>query len=156
MGKPKELIPGDGAPWVRIQYVKYRQVLRLTGVADDGLDPIEIPLSTLFTRLAIEPGDLDTPVRYLLFAGVHSRPRRGTSDLVGAFHSEADARQAFTDLRRERPDTEGWAELAVLDHRGRCSRLAWFGHDEHAGRPDGPGRRSWPWRRERAPSEAAP
>ena len=147
MGKPSELIPGDGAAWVRIQYVKYRQVLRLTGAYDHGLEPIEIPVPALLARLGIDAPELDVPVRYLLFAGVHHRPRRGAAELVASFHSEAEARRAFTALRRQRSDREGWAELAALDRRGRCSRLAWFVQDDDVRRAAPGSRRPRPWRR---------
>ncbi len=128
MGRSRELIPDDGAAWVRIQYIRCRQVLRLIGVQDD-LEPVEIPLPVLLSRLAIDPKGLAAPIRYLLFAGVHGQPRGGTRGLVGAFPDEGEARQAFVALRTQRSDRDGWAELAALDQRGHLTQLAWFGQD---------------------------
>ena len=75
------------------------------------------------------------PVRFLLFAGFHSRPRGGTDDVIGVFDSESAARCAFLETRRGRADHEGWAELAVLDGRGELTRLGWFGIQRP--KPDG-------------------
>lgn len=73
--------------------------------------------------------DFVGPTFYLLFAGLHGEPRRGSGDLVATLASQEAARQAFRQIRLHLADRDGWAELAVVSDGGRTRRLSWFGVD---------------------------
>lgn len=113
------------AAGLRIEYVKGRRSLRLT--ASNGSAPVEVPLSQLVEQLDIDRRDLTPQPRLLLFAGLHGEARGGAGDLAGWFDSEDEARAAFREVRAERSDGEGWAELVALDGGPRPAVRAWFG-----------------------------
>ena len=64
---------------------------------------------------------------YLLFAGSQQTPQGGLGDLVGAFTSEAAARDAFRHLRLSQTSASSWAQLAVVDGTHGIRALSWFG-----------------------------
>src|SRR5687768_11691700 len=64
---------------------------------------------------------------YILFAGSHQTPQGGLGDLVGAFASEAAAREAFRHLRLSETSARTWAQLAVVDGDHGIRALSWFG-----------------------------
>ena len=127
MAKPQVLMSPEDVDGVSVEYVKCRDVLRLRGPAIAGGASLELPASELLTRLNGEAGTSRRPFRYLLFGALHQDTRGGTGDLMAVYGSEEAARQAFVDLRQQRADRDGWAELSVLDGRGRVTRVAWFG-----------------------------
>lgn len=65
--------------------------------------------------------------RYLLFAGDAQPPRGGMGDLVATFTSEEKARNAFRQLRTQRPSRGSWAQLGVVDADGTLKPVSWFG-----------------------------
>ena len=136
MGRQMQVMDGKELGGMRIEYVKRREVLRLSGTAmADGV-PVEIPLSQLIERLDVDPATLGVPVRYLLFGGLHWDARGGSRDLSGVYTCETTARQAFVELRKRRSDREGWAELAALDGKGRLTTLSWFGLEREGSKRD--------------------
>lgn len=69
----------------------------------------------------------DRQLCYLLFAGSQQAPQGGLGDLVGAFTSEAAAREAFRQLRLSQTPASSWAQLAVVDGDRGIRALSWFG-----------------------------
>lgn len=69
----------------------------------------------------------DRQLCYLLFAGSQQAPQGGLGDLVGAFTSEAAAREAFRQLRLSQTSASSWAQLAVVDGDHGIRALSWFG-----------------------------
>lgn len=130
--KPKDILATSASTQMRIEYLKGRRVLRLTARDGDAppLGSIEIPFAALVEQLDIDAAELARRPRLLLFAGLHDRPRGGVGDLIGCFESEGDGRAAFRQLREERSDAEGWAELVALEDNGRRNLLAWFGRSD--------------------------
>src|SRR5947209_10524866 len=102
MTRPATIVLGDDGSGIRLTYVRSRRVLCLRGWQRPGVESpsIEIPLAELAQRLGIEEAGMAGRPRYLVFGGLHSRPKGGAGDLVGAFDSEDRARQRFDDLRR--------------------------------------------------------
>lgn len=70
-----------------------------------------------------------TPTIYLVFAGLHSEPMRGTGDLLAATASQEEALRAFRAVRLRVDDRDGWAELTEVTDDGTARRLSWFGVD---------------------------
>ena len=130
MPRPNAILSGDEIAGVRIEYVKSRGVLRLSGwhARDAVVDPVEIPVQALLQRLGIEPADLAFPRQWLLFGGRDEHPRGGAADLLATFHDEVEARRAFQHLRQGAGGPTAWAELVVLDQSGRTRPSCWFGH----------------------------
>lgn len=81
----------------------------------------------------VHPDLADAPTPYLLFAGLHGRDRRGTGDLVATLAFQAAARDAFRQIRFQRPDRDGSAELTAVSAGGRARRLSWFGQERQVG-----------------------
>lgn len=129
MNTPRAVTAGDRHAGAQIEYVKSRGVLRLAGWRDDGEgpEPVEVPLLAFLERLDIDVRALDVPRRYLVFAG-HGRPGGGLRDLTAVFDHEEEARAEFHGLRSRRRSTS-WAQVVVLDHRGRSRPLCWFDPD---------------------------
>lgn len=71
----------------------------------------------------------ETPTLYLVFAGLHSEPRRGTGDLLAVSSSQEEAMEAFRAVRLRVADRDGWAELTEVTDGGKARRLSWFGVD---------------------------
>ena len=69
----------------------------------------------------------DPRLCYLLFAGSQQTPQGGLGDLVGAFTSEAAAREAFRHLRLSQTSASSWGQLAVVDGDHGIRALSWFG-----------------------------
>lgn len=134
MGRATQII-SEGAPaGLRVEFVKCRRALRFSGAAIGGSSPVEVPVPPLLDQLDVDREERRAPVRYLLFGGLNGHPRGGVRDVIGVFDSESRARQEFVELRRQRSDHEGWAELAALDARGNLTALGWFGLDESVAR----------------------
>lgn len=157
MNTSRTFATGDDRAGAHIEYVKRRQVLRLEGWHGDSerLESVELPLRAFLERLDIDVQDVALHRRYLLFSGV-GRPGGGARDLTGVFESEQKARAAFHALRTERRSPSAWAQLVLLDDRGRSKPLCWFDADPLAARGVAsrndsrhrqPRRR--PWRRKR-------
>lgn len=128
MGRAKRLGTGTRNAGLAIEYVRTRKVVRLLGwLYGDPIEPVEIPVEELCSRLGIDPHDVGMPHSYLLFAGSHRQPAGGLRDLVGTYNSEDEAWAAFRELRQGHPSTQGWGELATIDGRGQVNQLAWFG-----------------------------
>lgn len=127
MRRPVDTIESNELQGMRVEYVRSRQILRLSGPEVAAADSLEIPLSGLIRRLGLET-PASPRVRYLLFGGLHTQERTGgTSNIVGVFNCESRARQAFVELRHQRTDCEGWAELAAVNGNGRVTVISWFG-----------------------------
>ena len=155
MSTSRTLTTGDRRAGARIEYLKRRRVLRLDGWHCDRepLQSVELPLRAFLERLDIDLENLAVPRRYLLFSGL-GRPGGGARDLTGVFESEQKARAAFHLLRTERRLPSSWAQLVMLDDRGRPKPLCWFDADPLAGpaavrKDDGAeaAMRRRPWRR---------
>jgi hypothetical protein len=128
MARAKRLGSARSGTGLAIEYVRKRKVVRLLGwVAQEPIEPVEIPIGDLCRGLGIVPADLGAPHLFLLFAGPHRRAEGGLRDLIGTFDVEDDAWAAFRDLRQAHPAGQGWAELATIDPYGHVSQLAWFG-----------------------------
>ena len=128
MGKAKRLGVGTRDSGLAIEYIRTRKVVRLLGWSRrEPIEPVEIPLGQLCRQLGIDPNDVGAPRHYLLFAGSHRRPGGGLRDLVGTYHSEEKAWDAFRGLRQGHPSVGGWAQLASIDGLGQLNHLAWFG-----------------------------
>ena len=69
----------------------------------------------------------DRQLCYLLFAGSQQTPQGGLGDLVGAFASEAAAREAFRQFRLSRTSASSWGQLAVVNGDHGIRALSWFG-----------------------------
>lgn len=154
MGSAPALSIGDRRAGAHIHYVKSRRVLRLEGWngPSERLTGVEVPLRTFLNSLDIDVRDVDLPRRYLIFAG-QGRPRGGARDLTGVFDCEEEARSAFHDLRTKRRAPSSWAELIMLDHRGRTKALCWFEADANSTAGVRP-RRVRPWSRRRSRPDA--
>jgi hypothetical protein len=128
MGRARRLGTGARTDGLAIEYVRTRKVVRLLGwLYGDAIEPVEIPVADLCSRLGIDPRDIGQPHNYLLFAGSYRHPAGGLRDLVGAYESEEAAWSAFRELRQNHPATQGWGELASIDGAGQVTQLAWFG-----------------------------
>lgn len=128
MGRAKRLGTGTRKDGLAIEYVRTRKVVRLLGwMYGDAIQPVEIPVEDLCSRLGIDPRDVGKPHNYLLFAGSHRHPAGGLRDLVGAYDDEEAAWAAFRQLRQSHPSAQGWGELAAIDGMGQVNQLAWFG-----------------------------
>jgi hypothetical protein len=128
MGRAKRLGTGTPKDGLAIEYVRTRKVVRLLGwMYGDAIQPVEIPVDELCSRLGIDPRDVGKPHNYLLFAGSHRHPAGGLRDLVGTYDTEEAAWAAFRQLRQSHPAAQGWGELAAIDGMGQVSQLAWFG-----------------------------
>ena len=66
----------------------------------------------------------ETPTLYLVFAGLHGEPRRGTGDLVAISASQEEATEAFRAIRLRVADRRGWAELTEVSDGGQARRLS--------------------------------
>ncbi len=82
---------------------------------------------TASARLDVQQEGMST--LYLVFAGLHSEPRRGTGDLLAVSASQEEAMQAFRAVRLRVADRDGWAELTEVTDGGTARRLSWFGVD---------------------------
>ena len=127
MGKPQVITAPDLVAGVSIEYAKRSGALRLSGPVIAGGATLEIPFPKLLEQLDMEPAAQAGSVRYLLFGALHRETKRGAADVIGVFASEEAARRGFLELRQQRPDRDGWGELAKLDARGKLTRIAWFG-----------------------------
>jgi hypothetical protein len=128
MGRAKRLGTGTRKDGLAIEYVRTRKVIRLLGwLYGDAIQPVEIPVDELCSRLGIDPRDVGRPHNYLLFAGSHRHPAGGLRDLVGTYDDEEAAWAAFRQLRQSHPSAQGWGELAAIDGMGQVNQLAWFG-----------------------------
>jgi hypothetical protein len=128
VGTAKRVGAPAGGAGLALEYVRSRRIVRLLGWCyDEALDPVEIPVDRLCQELGIDPSELGTPRRYLLFGGSGATPGGGLRDLVATFDSELEAREAFRQLRQQHPATSAWAELAAIDSCGQLHQLAWFG-----------------------------
>ncbi|HWI03024.1 MAG TPA: hypothetical protein VNT52_04240 [Acidimicrobiales bacterium] len=128
MGRAKRLGTGTRKDGLAIEYVRTRKVVRLLGwLYGDPIEPVEIPVDELCSRLGIDPRDVGKPHNYLLFAGSHRHPAGGLRDLVATYDSEEEAWAAFRELRQSHPSAQGWGELAAIDGTGQVNQLAWFG-----------------------------
>ena len=146
MGRAKRLGAGTRQDGLAIEYVRTRKVVRLLGwLYGDAIDPVEIPVDELCSRLGIDPRDVGKPHNYLLFAGSHRQPAGGLRDLVGTYDSEEEAWAAFRELRQGHPSAQGWGELAAIDGMGQVNQLAWFGLHPATDEPAAP--RKHPLRR---------
>lgn len=128
MGRAKRLGAATRRNGLAIEYVRTRRVVRLLGwLYGDAIEPVEIPVAELCSRLGIDPRDVGTPHNFLLFAGSHRHPAGGLRDLVATFDSAEEAWDAFRRLREAHPSAQGWGELAAIDGAGQVDQLAWFG-----------------------------
>lgn len=135
MTKPTAATWRSGPAEFRVEYLKSRHVLRLTGGEHTNLS-VEVPIAEFLANLAIDVDELAPPLRYLLFAAVGSGPGVSPNYLVDTFGDEAVARQAFWALRMEHFQSADWAEVAAVQASGELRRLCWFGT------PWGPGDRA--------------
>ena len=129
MSKPKAIVSQQGSTSVRIEYVKCRRSLRLTGWRDRGpaLEPVEVALPAMLEQLDIAAADVGAEAWYLLFAGRDGEPRGGSEDLIGTFRCPVEGKTKFLELQAARPSNGGWAELVMLDPNGQLKRVCWFG-----------------------------
>jgi hypothetical protein len=134
MTKPAAVTWATSQGHVRVQYVKSRRVLRLTGGGGPA-DWVEVPLEEFCSSLGIDVAQLAPPQRYLLFAGVGHGPGRSSRHVAAAFSDEQGARSAFRALRLRHAEPADWAEVASVETSGGLRRLCWFGT------PWGPGDR---------------
>jgi hypothetical protein len=83
------------------------------------------PHSNLSPDVSLRP---PAPAPYLLLASLSTHPSLGRPrQLLAAFPTESEARQAFQVLRlKTRPRTE-WAQLVEVDATGRLRPVCWFG-----------------------------
>ncbi|MGI8984791.1 MAG: hypothetical protein ACR2HM_09720 [Acidimicrobiales bacterium] len=146
MGRAKRLGTATRRNGLAIEYVRTRRVVRLLGwLYGDAIEPVEIPVDELCSRLGIDPREVGTPHNFLLFAGSHRHPAGGLRDLVGTYDSEEEAWDAFRRLRQGHPSAQGWGELAAIDGSGQVNQLAWFGL--HPATDEAPAARRHPLRR---------
>ena len=125
MVKPRGIVTGpEGA--VTIEYLRASRVLRFVAPADSRAPAVEMPLAEFVAHLGLEAADLMSTRQYLLFGGAGAGSG-GLRDLVGAFNTEATARDAFRSLRLSPDFRGGWAELVVLRPEGRMKPVCWFG-----------------------------
>ncbi len=129
MSKPRAIVSQTGSTSVRIEYVKGRRLLRLTGWRGHGpeLGPVEVELPTMVERLDIDPADVGADAWYLLFAGRDGERRGGIADLVGAYRCPNESKTKFLELQRARVASGGWAELVMLQPNGQLKAVCWFG-----------------------------
>jgi len=125
MTKPKGIVTGPGGA-VEIEYLRSSRVLRFLTPADRGAGAVEMPLAEFVAGLGLEASDLMSTRQYLLFGGA-SGVAGGLRDLIGAFNTEATAKDAFRRLRLSPDFRGGWAELVVLQPEGRMKPVCWFG-----------------------------
>jgi hypothetical protein len=130
MTKPRAIVSQQGSTSVRIEYVKCRGTLRLTGWRERGpsLEPVEVGLPAMVELLDIDPADIGADAWYLLFGGREGEARGGANDLLGAYRSGAEGRAKFLELQQVRAaGGGGWAELVMLHPSGQLKRVSWFG-----------------------------
>ena len=125
MTKPRGIVTGPGGA-VRIEYLRTSRVLRFVTPADRSAGAVEMPVAEFVAGLGLEAADLISTRQYLLFGGVGGGAG-GLRDLLGAFSTEAKAKDAFRTLRLSPDFRGGWAELVVLQPEGRVKPLCWFG-----------------------------
>src|SRR5215211_5344408 len=104
MSKPKTMVSQQGSTSVRIEYVKYRRILRLTGWRERGpaLEPVEVDLPAMLETLQVDPADLGAAAWYLLFAGREGELRGGVHDLLGAYRCPDEGKARFLELQQAR------------------------------------------------------
>lgn len=125
MTKPRGIVTGPGGA-VTIEYLRMSRVLRFVTPADRSAEAVEMPLAEFVAGLGLEAADLVSTRHYLLFGGAGG-VEGGLRDLIGAFHVEATAKDAFRSIRLSPAFKGGWAELVVLQPEGRMKPLCWFG-----------------------------
>ena len=134
MAKPRGILTGpEGA--VAIEYLRASRVLRFVAPSDRSAGAVEMPLAEFVAGLGLVAADLTSNRQYLLFGGTGGGAG-GLRDLVGAFTTEATAKDAFRSLRLSPDFRGGCAELVVLQPEGRMKPVCWFGRA-----PSGPS--SW-------------
>jgi hypothetical protein len=129
------MVSQQGSTSVRIEYVKYRRILRLTGWRERGpaLEPVEVALPAMLEALQIDPADVGAGAWYLLFGGREGELRGGVHDLLATYRSPNEGKARFLELQRARASGGGgWAELVVLDPSGQLKRVCWFGEKRDA------------------------
>ncbi len=128
----KTVTIGDGSDATRVELVRRRGVLRLSGPSggDPALRRLELPLDVLERAFGSAFLGADGRKPFLLFGGSSARPQPGLAGLLGAFWSEEEARVAFHALRESLVGHTGWAELVML-HGSGPRRLCWF--QRHSG-----------------------
>jgi hypothetical protein len=109
---------------LRLEYEPDRGVLRI-----EGSERAEVKVADLVDELGIEVEELARVQRFLLFAG-DGRSVGGAGDLVGAFHAETDARDAFVRLRASSHAAEVWAEVVAVEGETSSRQVCWFGPPE--------------------------
>lgn len=132
MPRPRGIIAGGDFAGVRVEYVKSRRKLRLSGWhGDDAIDPLELTLEEFCSRLNIKVDDMVSSTQCLILAG-----SSGSRDLAVTFSSEAEARQEFSEIRLGRTPgaSYAWGELLSLLPTGKLKQMCWFGLDRPAGR----------------------
>ncbi len=127
--KPRAIVSQTGSTSVRIEYVKGRRLLRLTGWRGRGaeLGPVEVELPAMVEGLDIDPADVGAEAWYLLFAGRDGERRGGIADLVGAYRCPNESKTKFLELQEARVASGGWAELVVPQPNGQLKAVCWFG-----------------------------
>lgn len=127
MSTSRAITTGDRRAGAHLEYVKRRRVLRLGGWHGniERLETVELPLQTFLERLDIEVQEKAPARWYMLFAG-QGRPAGGARDLIGVFESDEKARRAFHELRARPSPPMSWAQLVMLDGRGRTRPVCWF------------------------------
>lgn len=109
-----------------LEYVRNRRLVRLSDRLDKART-IELPIQALIDEMGDAAAELVPSRHYLLFAGSHDRPVGGPGDLVGAYASEARARDAFHCRRAKSVSTAEWAEVLAVDAASNLKRICWFG-----------------------------
>lgn len=109
------------APDLRLEHEHDAGILRIVGAGH-----VEVGVGDLAERLRLSEALPHPSPCFLLFAG-GPKPAGGAGDLIGTFTAEAEARNAFVDVRRSTTDSEAWAEVVALTVGASVQQVCWFG-----------------------------
>lgn len=131
MAGPKQILIGNEEAGVRVQYVESGRRLRLSGWHAGGapIEPMELSIEEFCSQLGITHLGAEPP--HLIFAG-----RSHDRDMVAAFDTETQARDAFRRMRLQSDPGYEWAELVTLTRGLRFRVICWFGGGEQAAEPN--------------------
>lgn len=129
MGKARSIQTGDETAGARVEYVKSRRVIRVSGwhQGDQEISPVELSTSKFLSDLGIGTDEVGADPVYLLLAGLQDHQRGPIRHVTAAFPSELEARHVFRRLRTEHQLPDEWAQVVTLDARCRLVPLCWFG-----------------------------
>ncbi len=125
-GRPAKGVVRDGEGRVVVEYLATRGVVRVFADPAAGGPTTELPLDSFISELGLDVALRQERPSYLLVSSEAVSAPRSPGEVVRAFASEGQAKEAFRRARLAPESRQGWAELLVVNN-GVLAPLRWFG-----------------------------